>query len=313
MTERPRVHEAAARVRGLLEKLASPHPALQYIVQGVDAHVASLSPHLSILDVTPFGALPDIMPEAHGRSEDAQRRRRRSIEPPQQRTYLRSALEPGPGQRPARRVVENPPALQRAAAPVLPIGSGERRPARDGAEQQEPVTRAPVEAPQAAQAARAAVRPPEGGLGTARNMDAPVDLGALVERVLRHTRGVAPVRSVEHTGAGAASGRVQAQTARTVVRRTPGETHVLSPSSAARSSAEHDVVAGRAPVMATDVEPGTPAAAVQPSVQRARTAPLFYFDPLEPRAGADDTDDALAERIGQVLREQARRQGVDVT
>jgi hypothetical protein len=39
----------------------------------------------------------------------------------------------------------------------------------------------------------------------------------------------------------------------------------------------------------------------------------IYFDPLEARPAADDGDDALAERIGQVLREQARRQGVDLT
>jgi hypothetical protein len=52
---------------------------------------------------------------------------------------------------------------------------------------------------------------------------------------------------------------------------------------------------------------------VQPSAQPAHKPPVFYFDPLQPRAPADDSDDALAERIGEVLREQARRQGVDVT
>jgi hypothetical protein len=87
----------------------------------------------------------------------------------------------------------------------------------------------------------------------------------------------------------------------------------LPPPTATRLAAEHELAVHRAPIIATHEEPDAPASGQQASAQPTRTAPVFYFNPLEPRASGDDSDDALAERIGQVLRDQARRQGVDVT
>jgi hypothetical protein len=53
--------------------------------------------------------------------------------------------------------------------------------------------------------------------------------------------------------------------------------------------------------------------ASKPAQAATRSAWRFYLDPLEPRAPADGSDDDLADRITDVLREQARRQGVDLT
>jgi hypothetical protein len=50
-----------------------------------------------------------------------------------------------------------------------------------------------------------------------------------------------------------------------------------------------------------------------PASAVARPAPAFVFDPLEPRRTVDETADQLTERVAEVLREQAWREGVDLT
>jgi hypothetical protein len=51
---------------------------------------------------------------------------------------------------------------------------------------------------------------------------------------------------------------------------------------------------------------------LEPSQPRVTAGPTFFFDALEPRAD-DESEPGLTDRIDQVLREQARRQGVDLT
>jgi hypothetical protein len=57
----------------------------------------------------------------------------------------------------------------------------------------------------------------------------------------------------------------------------------------------------------------TPAPSAAPQQPHAPATPSFLFDAFEERAGAADNETALTQRIDEILREQARRQGVDLT
>jgi hypothetical protein len=52
--------------------------------------------------------------------------------------------------------------------------------------------------------------------------------------------------------------------------------------------------------------------ATEPDALSAAATPTFFFNALESRE-AEESEATLTDRIDQVLREQARRQGVDLT
>jgi hypothetical protein len=87
---------------------------------------------------------------------------------------------------------------------------------------------------------------------------------------------------------------------------SPGRSHSLQPLASVSSD--------RARPASLSQEATAPESSPDASAPaRARSAPAFVFDPLEPRRGNDATADQLAERVAEVLREQAWREGVDLT
>jgi hypothetical protein len=141
-----------------------------------------------------------------------------------------------------------------------------------------------------------------------------VTLGQIAQRALdaiarerrrdREARRAVPARDAYRPAEAPPAMADRGPTLRPVLRASAANARRASaPPATGGSRSGEDVVAAAAAVGGADA----------PSAARAQAAPAFHFDPLEERRPARESDDELAERIGQVLREQARRQGVDLT
>ena len=325
----------AARVRQLLARMEKSQKALDRLIHATDTHVAALSPRLALLEATPFGGLPDI--ELERAASDAPAPRAKTAfdlpelpAPRRAAATLPAALDATttlPADAPARRLKPAKralPALRLRAARAHDTSSSTRKPRNPPVplSLNAPSERVRTEsvAESTVEAKNAQTQPVVSGRI--------VHLGELVERVLRergksaqtlpNTRAVRLTERAEYKS-GTRSGHTQTIVEPT--RTVPGA-DAPAPSLLPRHgtfrlarTAARDAHKRRwaADIPLRDALPVSPDEVLDLAGPFRRVEQVFYFDPLEPRSAADDADDALTERINDVLREQARRQGVDLT
>jgi hypothetical protein len=334
----------ARRVPALLERLESPTASIERLVRDAEAHIAALDPRPDLLDAAPFGGLAGYEPSLPSSDETPVRSRPTPvIELPQRARSGRAPSRAAGGSSMAPRGAETAlPGIaggRTASAVVLPI-SPRRSVARaipNEAGRGGASTATAIDAGRASPAGVSERRTGRAGGGPA---DAPVTK-EMIERIARERI------------AGAQPGVTLGQIAQRALDAIAREKRRERPTSARRGAAAHDssgqadpkpANADRGPTLrpvlrasATGAPPpaaptgsayarsgteeerldarasGRPHGMDASSAPRPRAAPAFHFDPLEERRPARESDDDLAERIGQVLREQARRQGVDLT
>ena len=331
-----RLAAAAARVRALMRAFEGPLDLMARIDGAARFHLDAITPDLAVLDAQPFASLPDIV-----------------LETPADEVLSRSSRtpEPLPVRAPTRapRVAQPPALSQTLAATTAPLARATAH-TRD-VPQSLPVNtnRRVASDPVNAPGSRFVL--PVGGFArsahTTRADAITLHDPATVRRdVAEHAAShelstrddtglsVTPTRAARATDLARAAESAatvepsQAQVVRETRRSllTPARHSVAArPSlpvyrlSAARvRPAMHRVEATHAGQVDVDtphvVSPT--AGGVSTPIDRTaaqRGAWRFYLDPREPRAPADESDDDLADRISEVLREQARRQGVDLT
>lgn len=332
------------QVRRLLMRLAEPHPAVRFITNDVETHVALLDPKLAVLDPAPFNGLNT----SHQKSVTGQ--------PPVRRSPSRTSTVPKPSAEPRRRSEFAHPAapsvrsqqigerLTASSASEAPRVSEAMRPVERLTEQgalpagSPPARRHERQAPSAnvlglnAHAERADVAAHE-SLPRAANSEQPdnVDLDALVQRVLRRRRSR---QSARHSARGAersvslteapserahaarVTPTLEVTTAavaqRPVLPVLPRRTHAAT-AALQTSRPDHESIARQSDSLTPLIQVRTPPPMTPSSspVHGGHTA--FIFDPFEPREPVDIGEHTLTDRIDQALREQARRQGVDLT
>jgi hypothetical protein len=333
-----RLAAAAARVRALMRAVEEPLDLLERIDGAARLHLDALTPDLTVLETQPFAALPDIVFETPAGE----------VMPRSSRAPESSPVRP-----PARasRVSEAAAVSQgfSATASAIARAAAHTRDAREPVHATHATVnrRAPSE-PAAARALPFVL--PAGGFSshahTARAGAATLrdpatvrrdvlEPGAIHERSTRHNT-VLPVtqaRPARLTGlANAARSATIFDSPEEYVPRAARHS-VLHPARPSGLSRPPAIVFRLNPArVRPELQPGLPGHTGQGNVNAApsdlpaagsaskpaqaaaaRSTWRFYLDPLEPRADAVGSDDDLADRISDVLREQARRQGVDLT
>lgn len=332
-----------AHVRRLLQQLANPHRAVHFITDDVDAHVALLDPALSVLDPTPFAGLvatqqerpighprrpPPSTSSVHGPPAEPGRRTQftQPAAPSARSSHVGERLTASADSG-ALRVNEAIRPVQRLATHgALPVVTAaetahERQVSREsGSGLDVRVDHADVAAHE--------LPPP---VTAQSELPAWVDFEALVHRVLRRRRSRQSVRQLarrsEPGGSPTQALRASAHTARRTPDLTATSTPVaqrlglpVSPRSPHSATAPLEALPQDHGVGAEESDsfrPHLPARAplsMAPSPSPMRSGhSAFFFDPFEPREPVDIGEHTLTDRINQALREQARRQGVDLT
>jgi hypothetical protein len=156
-----------------------------------------------------------------------------------------------------------------------------------------------------------------------------VDLEALVQRVLRVRRtrpatGRSARRAQPDELAPASASTPLPVSSLAAEPGVPGSARAprpvlpISPRATRAAPPAPSAIRGRAVRAAVEhaLASALPASAQAPTMPRSAARAdggRFIFDPFEPRDPVDTGAHALADRIDQALREQARRQGVDLT
>ncbi len=318
----------AARVRQLLARMEESHEALQRLTRAAEQHLTLLTPRLALLDATPFGGLPDVLLESPEPAPE-QARAKRTFEFPDLSVSRRASAAPVPAAPSATEPAHGGKAAERAAhttrsTPTLRLSAPRTRQRADlpaGG----PAQKLPLASPAAASTSRATTD--IGPLSEHTTTPAVaqttngrvVDLASLVERVLRergksaHSSTAPRAESLSRsTAADPSHFSLQERGSREHLSALEQPSTLLPGRDAfriARASARHTTGADL-PMDSAGTTHARPAGF--DAVQR-QADPPFIFDPLEPRPEIDDSDETLTERINEVLREQARRQGVDLT
>ncbi len=331
-----------ARVRRLLQRFTTPHPGVRLITFDVESHVALLEPELSVLDPAPFGGLSAV--DASDETSDyAESRSKRSSGAPVASTEA-ARRERRHVMLKASKTPKTPSKFPRAVyrpTPVYPPLAA----ARAGSSKRDDLDEISHNTQQAASASNDEIVPSqrtdtnrlstegshnegkrseESGLRPLKPGEDKVELNTLVQKAMRKRpqprNAEATVResNSELAGSPTLPARARLHDAKVIQQRPMPASVVLPVStlglSASRNKAmvltQHPVRSditglGSAPGAAnkTDIEPGQPHSVARPT---------FFFNALEPRDD-DESDQGLTDRIDQVLREQARRQGVDLT
>ncbi len=331
---------AVQRVRQLMARLNGPAPR-GLRIDRVESVSARLAPRLAVLDVSPFDALPpEPPPERSAASELVQRARRDwavPLGPPPAAKAPAHHVDPAP----ARNVPVAPPAGEQRSPspPILPVSASPAVSKRDrprvnttGTPPQRPETTAPalpVKTPPLAVSPGRSRRP------TLRDVDAdsaarasrvPVQLGQLAERALRAIEARAARRPARRQDEPARER--DRDTAKSAIPPLPPPSAPPRRSEPPPTVAPQSLTAASTAITAIPDVRAAQDSGLSPGVSRVagsaapiqgvpsqrigpRTGPGFVLDPFEARESLDDQD--LADRIGDLLREQARRQGVDVT
>lgn len=327
-----RLAAAAARVRALMRAVEEPLDLLVRIDGAARLHLDALTPDLAVLETQPFAALPDIVfetPAGEVMPRSSRAPESFPVRPPARAPRVAQAAAVSQAFSATASAIARTAAPTRDAREPLHATVNRRAPSEPAAARTSPFVLPVGGFSRHAHTARAGAVTLRDAATVRRDVLEP---GATHERSTRHDT-VLPV--------------TQARPARlTGVARATKPATIFDPSEepvprAARHSVLHparpsDV--SRSPVTVFRLNP----ARVRPEIQQvlaghtgqgdvnaapsdlpvtgsasksaaARSALRFYLDPLEPRAHADDSDDDLADRISDVLREQARRQGVDLT
>lgn len=334
---------AARRVRALLERFEHPTSSFERIVLDAELRIGALQPRFALLETTPFEGLPRFDPPT-SQTEDAAQSRRSSrvVELPERGRRDRpgegaTAVAQGRTRADANRDRPVAAAAGATSAVVLPITTRRERTASMREDARRRTARGGVDrGGNASRDRRPGVSVTPDG---ARGVDAvaeidrvarahvatalpAVSLGGVAQRALaaiagarnRSSRSDVSASGAASTTGGPVESLQPAPPFRPTLRPSPPRSSAGDRAKAAGPSAAGGWAAPGAS-MQTEVS-GSPARHVNPvapAAARSHAPAVFHFDPLEQRRPAHDSDDELAERIGEVLREQARRQGVDLT
>lgn len=348
MSPEARVRDTVARVRALVRQLSAPDPAWLRLAADAEAHVAALQPSTNVLEPTGFDALARAQSDErdYPRTGAPPRRTRNTAADPGPRqtrgsNAARSAFSPEPA-RGARASAARRPAWERlvpgsdnggghaargsadrdayarTSRTTLPLSVAGTAPATHDAR----LPGAPIKAEAAAQE--------RSRVGAGRVSDAaPVDLGRLADRVRARTAGATrdpesgppasasrPTRALEHA---APQHREPARIALPIsalpastARAPVGLAHPASRSNVGSSAADLMMSDGSssstAPSASTDARYHGEAQSRSSAV-----AMRFLFDPFAQSSSGEPSDEVLGARVESLLREQARRHGVDLS
>lgn len=324
-------------VRRLLERFAAPHPAVHFITDDVEAHVARLDPELTVLEPAPFSGLGTVRQGTSGSHSPARRSPPRTTTVPTSLAELRrrpaeSAHHPARSARSQHVGERLSPAASnapRVTGATLPVQRLTKQGALPPVSSPEVSRENPPGLSALAELADVTAdeqTPPPGAVRADADQ---VDLEALVHRVLRRRRSR---HGVMHAARSAVPGEspTEAPSASHAARiaREPEVTSAavvqrlalpVSPRRARAATSAQTSLQGHKSTSekSESLPPLTPVHSpptMTPSPSPVRSAHIaFFFDPFEPREPADIGEHTLTDRIDQALREQARRQGVDLT
>lgn len=338
-----------ARVRRLLQRFAVPDPRV-HLISDAEAHVAAIEPELAVLHPAPFGGLENVEatdasvadggPRDHRRarssatpSEAARRQRRQEMLAPSKVQAATSKPQVTGTSKPAssqHTLATSDKPADKTRELNFPAQSKVQRaePSKDSSvvqNQRTSVSKLSAMTPQ--NASKPVFALPVGPskqnakiADTEAPSDKKVELGKLVQRVMRKQR---PARKQDSTtdplSPSSLPTRARLHDA-TIIQQRPLPSLVVLPVSPASTSTSpgnalvvpekqarnHAAELRAAPNLLSQRQ------GLEPARPRAPSQPTFFFNALDAREAAD-AGETLTDRIDQVLREQARRQGVDLT
>jgi hypothetical protein len=329
-----RLAAAAARVRALMRAVEEPLDLLVRIDGAARLHLDALTPDLAVLEAQPFAALPDIVfetPAGEVMPRSARAPESFPVRPPARAPRVSQAAAVSQAFSATASAIARAAAHTRDAREPLHATMNRRAPSEPAATRTPPFVLPVGGFSSHARTARAGAITLRDPATVRRGV---LELGAIHERTTRHDT-VLPVtkarparstglaraaksatifdppeeqvpRAARHSVLHPARPSGVSRPAVTVFRLNPARVRPELQPGLAGHTGQGDV---NAPP--SDLPAAGPAS--KPAAAAARSAWRFYLDPLEPRAHADGSDDDLADRITDVLREQARRQGVDLT
>jgi hypothetical protein len=323
------VRSAVQHVRALLAQLEDPLAALEHITESADAHIDALAPEFAALDTSPFDGVPTFQTERSPEQVNEPRVARRLLEPTLV-SAARAAVSAvsnssstrtsGLAEGGAAAAGAQPPARTLPASPRRQVGGNRNNPIARALEDVstalnanngEPVAERNRSGQDVIDFRRVfANAAPELAGGESEVAEPIARLGPLANAALSVVRAL---EEPDARAAAAPSGSEPEREAQGFAQGTvfrPGATNLRSPTGQTPASLRVQSTA-RSPLQLAEggEVPNDPS----PETQARASRTPFYFDPLAARPALDDTDDVLAERMGQLLREQARRQGVDLT
>lgn len=350
MSPEARVRDTVARVRALVRQLSAPDPAWLRLAADAEAHVAALQPSTNVLAPTGFDALARAQSDdrEYPRTGALPRRTRNTAADPGPRetrvsNAARSAFSPEPApyaragatHRPAwERLVRGDDhgggkaargsadsiAFARASRTTLPLSAAGIVPDARGA-------RVP-----GASAGATATAQTQSRVGAGRVSDAaPVDVGRLADRVRARTAVAGATRDPESDLPASASRPTRAlehaaphhqQPARIAlpISALPAST-ARAPGGLAQPASRSNVRSSAAGLMMSDGSSSSSAqSASTDALHRDEAQPRspavamhFLFDPFAQPSPGEPSDEVLGARVESLLREQARRHGVDLS